>query len=71
MAYQIQHALTIIRRKQVEARTGLPRSSLYALIQSGQFPTQIYLSDKSVGWIASEVDNWIAQRIESSRKVAA
>jgi Prophage CP4-57 regulatory protein (AlpA). len=33
MAAQIQSALTILRRKQVEARTGLSRSSIYARLR--------------------------------------
>ena len=33
MTSHIQFALTIIRRKQVEARTGLSRSSIYARLR--------------------------------------
>ncbi|GEM_PF-1204421 len=33
MAAQIQNALTILRRKQVEARTGLSRSTIYAKLR--------------------------------------
>ncbi len=44
------------------ARTGLGRSSVYALIAKGQFPAPIKLSARSVGFIASEIDDWIALR---------
>jgi len=69
MAAQIQNALTILRRRQVEARTGLTRSPIYARIKAGNFPKQISLGGgKAVGWIESEVEAWIAAQIEKSRK---
>ncbi|WP_208279517.1 helix-turn-helix transcriptional regulator [Massilia oculi] len=65
--------LTILRRKQVEARTGLSRSTIYDKINRRSprydptFPTQVRLSRDAVGWIESEVDAWIASRIRMSR----
>ncbi len=70
MAAQIQSALTILRRKQVEARTGLSRSTIYDRIKAGTFPAPISLGEKAVGWIESEVDAWLAARIQASRKTA-
>jgi prophage regulatory protein len=61
----------ILKRKQVEERTGLPRSSIYAGIAAGTFPAQIHLSAKSVGWLESEVNGWIADRIEQSPQIEA
>ncbi len=77
MAAQIQTALTIIRRKEVEARTGLSRSSIYARIKPNPkrprefdptFPKPVSIGAKSVGWIAAEIEAWIAAKIEQSRK---
>jgi prophage regulatory protein len=70
MAAQIQSALTILRRKQVEARTGLSRSTIYDRIKAGTFPAPISLGEKAVGWIESEVDAWLVARIQASRKTA-
>lgn len=57
---------TILRRKQVEARTGLSRSTIYARMAAGTFPCQIDLGGgKSVGWLESEIDSWIASRIKN------
>jgi prophage regulatory protein len=54
----------ILRRPAVQARTGLPTSTLYALIQRGAFPKPVQLaSAQMVGWISHEVDAWIADRI--------
>lgn len=70
MAAQLQTALTILRRKQVEARTGLSRSTIYDRIKAGTFPAPISLGEKSVGWIESEIDAWLNARIQESRKAA-
>jgi prophage regulatory protein len=70
MMKQLQSALTILRRKQVEARTGLSRSSIYAFVAAGKFPAPVSLGDRAVGWLESEVNEWIAGRIAASRKEA-
>lgn len=57
----------ILRLPAVVAATGLPRSSLYALIAQGDFPPGIKLAQRAVGWPAAEVDQWIEQRIAASR----
>ncbi len=53
---------TLLRRKQVEAMTGLGRSSLYAAIQRGEFPKPVKISAKAVAWRQSEVAAWIQAR---------
>jgi len=69
MSRTIQPRLIVLRRRQVEARTGLGRSSIYALIAGGQFPTPIRLSTNTVGWLEHEIDGWIAERTKASRTV--
>ena len=56
--------LTILRRKAVEARTGLSRSTLYAAIKERRFPKPVPLGPRAVGWLEREVTDWIAQRAE-------
>jgi len=58
---------TILRRKQVEARTGLSRTAIYAGISDGTFPAPISIGSRSVGWIEAEVVAWIESRIKASR----
>lgn len=70
MAAQLQTTLIILRRKQVEARTGLSRSTIYDRIKAGTFPAPISLGAKAVGWIESEIDAWLNARVEESRKAA-
>ena len=60
-------AQSISRRKKVEARTGLSRSTIYQRIKDGTFPPPISLGAKAVGWLDSDIDEWIAERVKSSR----
>ncbi len=53
----------ILRRPAVEARTGLSRSTLYDKMSAGTFPRPVSLGEKSVGWLESEIDNWIEERV--------
>jgi prophage regulatory protein len=71
MASQIQNALTILRRKQVEARTGLSRSTIYQHVSDGTFPKPVSLGARAVGWLESEIDAWLHERVAASRNVAA
>jgi prophage regulatory protein len=67
MVIQMQNALSILRRKQVEARTGLSRSTIYQRIAEGSFPKPISLGARAVGWLDSDIEQWLASRVEESR----
>jgi prophage regulatory protein len=71
MAQQIASALTILRRRQVEARTGLARSSIYRGIAAGSFPRPIKIGARSSGWLESEINEWLARQVAASREQAA
>ena len=60
----------ILRLPAVKARTGLSRSTIYAKISEGDFPAQVSLGKRAVGFVESEVEQWITRQIERSRKVA-
>lgn len=59
--------LKILRRKQVEDRVGLSCSTIYAGVAAGTFPKPIQLGAQSVGWLASEIDAWLRERVTASR----
>jgi prophage regulatory protein len=61
---------TILRLPNVKARTGLSRSTIYLRIAEGSFPAPVSLGGRAVGWIEAEVNDWLAKRIEASRKAA-
>lgn len=56
--------MRIIRLKDVSDSTGLARSTIYKYIGEGAFPKSVSLGDRSVGWVESEVHQWILARIE-------
>ena len=65
-----EQPLSILRRKAVEERTGLSRTTLYDYIRAGRFPAPVRVGARAVGWVASEVDAYLATQVERSRKSA-
>lgn len=61
----------IIRLPEVIIRTGQSRSTIYDRIRQGVFPAPISLGSRSVGWLESDIDEWIAARVEESRMAKA
>lgn len=59
---------SIIRLPQVKQRTGLSRSTIYALIKAGQIKAPISLGARAVGWLESDISEFIEDRIKASRK---
>ena len=59
---QAQARARILRRPEVELRTGLSRSAIYALMAKQKFPAAIPLTEKAVGWLESNIETWIAER---------
>ncbi|AIL62199.1 AlpA family transcriptional regulator [Pseudomonas alkylphenolica] len=54
----------ILRRPEVEAKTGFKRAYLYSLMKAGQFPKAIKLGVRAVGWDSEEIDQWITDRLK-------
>ena len=69
MAIAFQSPQVILRRTQVQARTGISRSGIYQKMADGEFPPSISLGPRAVGWLESSIDDWIQSRIELSEKV--
>jgi prophage regulatory protein len=69
MVQELKAALVILRLKQVLARTGVSRSFLYQKMAEGLFPSCVRLGARAVGWIESEIDEWIAVQVKNSRTV--
>lgn len=60
-------SVSIIRLPAVKALTGLSRSTIYQRVAAGNFPKPVNLGARAVGWLASEVDAWLAAQVERSR----
>ena len=67
MTQAIQREPTFLRRKQVETRTGLSRSTIYQYIKDGAFSKPVPLGPRAVGWLESDVSDWIAGRVKIAR----
>ena len=57
----------ILKLSEIIEITGLSRSSIYRLAKNNQFPKPIKLGERSSGWVRSEFDLWLNERIEISR----
>ncbi|WP_419163056.1 helix-turn-helix transcriptional regulator [Candidatus Palauibacter sp.] len=52
----------ILRRREVERRVGLSKPTLYRRIEAGSFPKSVPLGARAVGWLSTEIDQWIAEQ---------
>ncbi|MCB0342075.1 MAG: AlpA family phage regulatory protein [Pseudobdellovibrionaceae bacterium] len=53
----------IYRLKDVVHLTGLSRSTILRLENSGKFPRRIMLTERAIGWRIADVHGWLDQRI--------
>jgi len=54
---------TIWRLPDVLHHTGLSRSTIYDMIGRGDFPQQVQLGRRAVGWMSQDVIDWIDARV--------
>jgi prophage regulatory protein len=57
----------ILRLPTVKIRTGLSRSSIYLRMSNNEFPSSISLGGRSVGWLESDIESWLDEKILSSQ----
>lgn len=58
----------ILRVRQVGERTGLSRSTIYELVAEGLLPPPVRVGHRTVGWVESEIDEFLRRRIAQSRE---
>jgi prophage regulatory protein len=51
------------RMPSVVARTGLSRTTIHRMIAAGTFAQPVRLTGRSIAFVASEVDAWIAAQV--------
>lgn len=61
--------ITILRLPEVLARTGLGKSTLYAMVAANEFPPPVQLAARRTGWRSDAVARWIESR-PSARSAA-
>uniref|UniRef100_UPI004026C820 helix-turn-helix transcriptional regulator n=2 Tax=Enterobacterales TaxID=91347 RepID=UPI004026C820 len=52
---------------EVQRRTGYSKAWIYRLMAEQRFPSSIKIGSRAIAFIESEIDEWISERIESSR----
>jgi prophage regulatory protein len=62
--------MRILKLKEVMDYTALSRSTIYKYISEDRFPRPISLGERSVGWLDSEVEEWILARIAERDEAA-
>lgn len=69
----IATAYTLLRLPEVRARCALSRSEIYRRIGLGTFPSPVKLGEHASGWVSSEIDRWVCDRIAArdAKAVAA
>lgn len=53
----------IIRLNEVMDMTGLSRSTIYRMMEKGDFPKSTPLGERAIGWSMSEVQEWVQTRL--------
>ena len=52
----------LLRRRQVEEITGMSRSTIYKMMQNGEFPRPVRIGPAAVRWRASDITAWVETR---------
>ncbi|MGC1296497.1 MAG: AlpA family transcriptional regulator [Alloacidobacterium sp.] len=58
---------SILRLPEVKERVGLSRSAIYLAVSRKEFPQPVRLGARAVGWLESEIEEWIRERVKNSR----
>lgn len=56
---------TMLRRHQVEARTGLSRSTIYEWMKLNKFPKPVKLGERIVAWREVDINHWLESRVSA------
>ena len=57
---------SFLRLADVQRRVPFSRSAIYLMISRGEFPKQISLGARAVGWLKSEIDQWVESASQSA-----
>jgi prophage regulatory protein len=67
----VPNGRNVLRLPDVVKKTGRSSRSIYLAIARGEFPRQVSLGARSVGWLESEVDKWILEQARKREGAAA
>ncbi len=57
--------MRILKFDELKSRKGIPYSRVHIgrLEAQGNFPSRVHLGPGRVGWVESEIDSWLAERV--------
>jgi prophage regulatory protein len=55
--------MRIMRLAEVMSVTGYKKSSVYKYVALGIFPRPVPLTGRAVGWVSTEIEDWVKARI--------
>lgn len=69
MNSEVKEKEALLPLPKVLAVSGLKKTTIYEMMRTGEFPKSIPLRDcgRRVGWIESQVQAWVQQRIDKAR----
>jgi prophage regulatory protein len=62
---------SLLRMREVRARTGLSRSTIYQRVAEGKFPRPVSIGERAIAWPDDEIAQWIADRVREGREAAS
>ena len=62
-----ENLMRVLRLPEVSNATGLSRSTIFRLMQAGDFPPSIKLTSRTVGWHSTDIETWIVARAAASK----
>ncbi len=57
----------LVKLRAVKDWTGLSRSTIYAMMKSGEFPKSISIGARAIAWADTDIQAWIDSRIAASK----
>jgi len=60
-------AYRILRLPRVIERVGFSRSAIYDFVSKGGFPRPVKIGVRAVGWLDSDIDAWIRERLAKTQ----
>jgi len=58
----------LLRRLQVQKKTGLSKSGIYSKLKNKSFPKPVKIGERAVAWRKSDIDGWINSLQQSEEK---
>ncbi|MDW4561225.1 AlpA family phage regulatory protein [Aeromonas rivipollensis] len=59
---EAKNEIRILSMRDLTVKLGIGRSTIYYMIEEGKFPRGTPITAQRVGWLSSQVDEWIESK---------